>query len=122
MITMVPVENSNVLFVDIENELTDNDFELLLPEVETMIQRYGSTSLAMEFCPPMVIPFTIIWENVTYSSNHFNERVEKVAVIGDDRLSQMIPVICKPFTKAVTRYYPLFERPQAIRWLLKAEQ
>ena len=120
MITMSPINGSNVLYSDIENELTCREFELMFKQVHRMIQQFGSVSIAIELNEPITMPIQIAWGKINFDCNHF-DNVTKVAIIGDERLYQALPMISKPFPMAMVRHFSLFERPQAVDWLMAGE-
>ncbi len=116
MVTMVQMEDSNALFVDVEGELTKEDYELLLPEVEGLIDRFGSIAILVELGQDASMSAGAIWEDIKFDVEHYKD-VERVAIVGDTRWEKTMAKLCKPFTKAEVKYFPTHERRQASEWV-----
>ncbi len=97
-----------VLEVRVSEKLTREDYERLLPEFQTRIERHGKLRILLRMDDFHGWTAGALWDDIKVMFKHFND-VERIAMVGDKAWEKGMSVFCKPFTTATIRY---FEQPQ----------
>jgi hypothetical protein len=56
------------------------------------------------------------WEDTKFGIKHFAD-IERLAMVGDKEWQDGMALFCKPFTKAMVRYFDHAEAVEARKWL-----
>lgn len=112
---------SEVVEIHVSGKLTKEDYEQFVPEIESLIQRYGCIRLLFEMRDFHGWTAGALWEDTRFTLKHFRD-IERLAIIGQKRWQKGMATFCKPFTKAQIRYFDHAEAAQARQWLHEERQ
>jgi hypothetical protein len=59
------------------------------------------------------------WGDINCATTHCT-KVERIALVGDERWEKGMAAVCKPFTKAKVRYFDASEMESARAWIAGA--
>ena len=57
-----------------------------------------------------------MWEDTKFALHHFRD-IERLAVVGEKKWQKGMATFCKPFTKAVIKYFDHAEAAEAQKWV-----
>ena len=60
-----------------------------------------------------------LWEDSKFAMNHFID-IEQLAMVGEEQWQHGMAIFCKPFTKAIVRYFDHADAAGARVWLAEA--
>ena len=106
----------NILTVRITGKLSKEDYELLVPEVERLIEEHGKIRVLLILVDFHGWSAGALWEDTKFNIHHFND-LERLAIVGDKKWEKGMAVFCKPFTTAKIRYFDISEEEAAARWI-----
>lgn len=109
-------EEANVLIVTMTGKVTGNDYEKLVPKLESEIDMHGKLRILFDVSELDSIEPKAIWEDLKFDVKH-REDYECLAVVGDERWHEWVTKMFKPFTTGEVRYFDEDEREQALAWI-----
>lgn len=107
---------SGIVEVHVSGKLTKEDYEHFVPEIESLIERYGCIRVLFEMHEFHGWTAEALWKDIRFDLKHFRD-IERLAVIGEKRWQKGMAIFCKPFTKAKIRYFDQSETALARDWL-----
>jgi len=57
-----------------------------------------------------------LWEDIKFDVKHFSN-IERLAFVGDRKWEAGMAAFCKPFTRAVIRYFDESKYEEALGWI-----
>ncbi len=113
-------ENSGkILVVHVSGKLVKADYTHFVPEFERLVQQHGKLRLLFDMTGFHGWEVSAAWEDFKFGVEHFAD-IEKLAMVGEKRWQQGMATFCKPFTKAVVRYFDHTDAAEARKWLGEA--
>ncbi len=109
-----------VLSAVITGKLEREDYEELVPAVETLINEHGKIRVLVELVDFHGWSVGALWEDIKFDAKHFND-IERVAIVGDKAWEKGMSVFCKPFTTAEVRFFEVGEADEAGKWVRGAK-
>ncbi len=116
MIEKLQQSSDNVLGYKMIGTITKDDYKVMTPEVEALIEQEGSVNLLLDMTECK-------WEKVTaWGSDlkfgkHTRKHVHKLAVVGHKKWQKWLTDIADPFYAQNARYFEEAESDQAWSWL-----
>ncbi len=104
------------LLVQLSGELTKEDYQHFVPEVERLIQREGKIRMLVRMHDFHGWTMGALWEDIKFDLKHFAD-IERLALVGERQWEAGMAVFCKPFTRATIRYFDKSQYDEAQRWL-----
>ncbi|PXA05064.1 STAS/SEC14 domain-containing protein [Coraliomargarita sinensis] len=101
--------------VECSEKLTDIDFQVITPELETQIEEYHKIALFLELKNFHGWTGSALWADTKFDLKHHND-FTRIAIVGDKKWEEWLSKLWKPFTSAELRYYEASERKMAMSW------
>lgn len=109
-----------VAIITVTGKLEKQDYEVFVPEVDRLIQKYGKIRMMVKLLDFHGWTAGALWEDTKFGAKHFND-IERLAIVGDSRWEKGMAVFCKVFTTAAVRYFDVKETDKARQWLEGAD-
>jgi hypothetical protein len=100
----------------ITGKLEAEDYELLVPEAERLINEYGRIRIIAELVDFEGWSAGALWEECKLAYHHLKD-IERMAVVGDKAWEKGMTAFVKPFVGAKLKYFDASERMDAIDWI-----
>jgi hypothetical protein len=116
-----PVELNRPLILEIrvEGKLNTQDYDDFVPQVEALVRK-GKIRMLVELVNFHGWSAGALWEDTKFAARHFND-IDRIAILGNKSWEKGMAVFCKPFTRAVIRYFDSAEIESAKNWILQPE-
>ncbi len=105
-----------VLVVHVSGKLTKADYEHLVPEFERLARKHGKLRLLFDMTGFHGWEVSAAWEDFKFGIEHFAD-IERLAMVGEKQWQHGMAALCKPFTKAMVRYFEHADAAEARKWL-----
>jgi SpoIIAA-like len=105
----------------VSGKLTDEDYEILVPQLEKVIERWVTIRLLLEFDDFHGWDIEAAWDDFKFGMKHNND-IERLALVGDRKWEEWMAKLAKPFMNAEVRYYDRSELDSAWYWLREASK
>lgn len=108
-----------ILVVYVNGKLLAEDYAHFVPEFERLVRQHGKLRLLFDMTGFHGWEASAAWEDFKFGVEHFAD-IEKLAMVGEKRWQQGMATFCKPFTKAMVRYFDHADAAEARKWLGEA--
>ena len=116
---MISVETSqNIVYTTAEKELTDEDYDRLIPLLKEKLENYAKLRWYFEMHNFEGWSPAAALRDLKFDFAN-NDKMEKVAMVGDSKWEEGLTKIMKPFAKAEVKFFSLDEKEEAQRWIKK---
>lgn len=115
-ITFNEENDGKILVIQVTGRLVKEDYELLIPKFEQLIQKHGKIRILFDMANFLGWDDWAIWEDVKLGVAHFSD-IERIAMVGEEHWQHDIATFSKPFTRAKIRYFDRTNKATAHRWL-----
>ncbi|MGW8161890.1 MAG: STAS/SEC14 domain-containing protein [Desulfobulbales bacterium] len=115
-ITIAETTAGNFVEARIIGKLTENDYEIIIPELERRIKEYGRLRLLIELEDFQGWTAGALWEDIKFDFRHFHD-IYRIALVGDSKWEKTATLFSKPFTAAELRYFDWKDLEAARRWI-----
>lgn len=105
-----------VIGVKIDSKLTKEDYQRLIPLIETRLDKVGKLKLFMQFEEFDGIEPGALLEEMKFDAKHRHD-FEKIAIVGHKRWHQWAAKLSEIFFDAEIKYFGADEVQPAWRWL-----
>ena len=112
------LKEKNILGFELSGKLTDEDYQIFVPEIERNLKRHDKLRILVVFKDFKGWDLHALWDDVKFDIQHFND-FEKIAMVGEKSWQKWMSIICKPFTMARVKYFEKREFAEAMDWLEK---
>ena len=120
MFVKIKKSKEHILGYSVKGLVTHEDYEKLTPEVEKVVEKYGKVSLYMDISGFEDATLEALVDDAnTYIK--FNEKLEKVAIVGNNTIEEFVTKAAAIFMKAETKYFDTAEMDEAWEWLKKKD-
>lgn len=120
MITYKVEENSNIIAISIDGEITQTDLHQVISEMEAIVDKYRELRIFAEVVAISGTEPGAIWEDLKFAFSHFGH-IGRYAVVGDPKWLEpaihILTPLTKPFTTANIRYFHRDRVEEAWQWL-----
>lgn len=107
---------SRVVEVRLSGQLSRQDYESFVPQIERMINEHGNLDLLVLMQDFHGWDFGGLWEDTKFAFKHYGQ-IERMALVGETKWQRGMSYFCKPFTRASIRYFDFGQIEQARHWL-----
>jgi len=114
-------EKGKVLIIYASGKLTKADYEAFLPEVDRLIQLYGTLYILVDMSAFHGWEVDALWEDIKFGITHFAD-IKQMAIVGDKQWQKALALFAKPFNKATIRYFDHADITAAYQWLSEAQR
>ncbi|MCB1681000.1 MAG: STAS/SEC14 domain-containing protein [Rhodospirillales bacterium] len=108
--------HGRVLHGIVSGKLEKEDYDLLVPEAERLIEKSGKIRVLVELIDFKGWSAGALWEECKFAYHHLKD-VERMAMVGDRAWEKGLTVFMKPFVGAELRYFDVSERQAAVDWI-----
>lgn len=112
------LKEKNILGFELSGKLTDEDYQIFVPEIERNLKRHDKLRILVVFKDFEGWDLHALWDDIKFDIKHFND-FEKIAMVGEKNWQKWMSIICKPFTMARVKYFEKREFAEAMSWLEK---
>ena len=109
-------EEGKCLLARLSGKLTKEDYQHFGPDVERLIQREGKIRVLVRMHDFHGWTMGALWEDIKFDLKHFAD-IERLALVGERKWEAGMAVFCKPFTRAVIRYFEESKYEEALGWI-----
>ncbi len=108
-----------MLAIHVSGKLEKTDYEHFVPEFERLVRQHGKLRVLFDMSAFHGWEIGALWEDTKFAVKHFGD-IERIAMVGEKRWQQGMATFCKPFTKAMLRYFDHAGEEEALKWLDEA--
>ena len=119
MIEQLPADSPKVLGFKMSGKLHDEDYKKFVPLVDDAIAKSGKVRLLAQFHDFHGWDARALWDDIKFSTTHCT-KIERIALVGENKWQEWMAKVCKPFTMATIRYFDASEIDAAWAWLREA--
>ena len=118
-IQLIEENDGKVLVVHVSGKLVKADYEHFVPEFERLVSQHGKLRLLFDMTDFHGWELSAAWEDFKFGIEHFAD-IDRLAMVGDQQWQHGMAIFCKPFTKAMVRYFEHADAAEARKWLNEA--
>ncbi len=108
----------NIIYITVENKLTNHDFDKIVPIVNQKIMAHGMIRLYYEMKNYKGWTFQAFWRDL-YMDLKYRNKVDKIAMVGEKSWEKWLSDAIKPFSGAEVRFYGFPQKEEALAWIEK---
>ena len=106
----------NLVTIRVRGELEGDDYDKMIPEVETAIEESGGALRAVVILDNVKNwDLRALWKDLKFDARHFND-FQRIAVLGDTKLEEWGTKASALVTGAKVRYFTIDEYDAAQEW------
>jgi len=110
-----PNEN-RVLKITASEQLTLDDYEQMLPELEKMFSRHDDLRFYIDLNNVSGIEMGALWEDIKFDYEH-RHQFGKIAIVGDKKWQQWATTISAPFFDSKIKFFDKQQSNEAWNWV-----
>lgn len=118
-IQLIEENGGKMLVVNVSGKLVKADYEHFVPEFERLVLQHGKLRLLFDMTDFHGWELSAAWEDFKFGIEHFAD-IDRLAMVGDQQWQHGMAIFCKPFTKAMVRYFEQADAAEAQKWLNEA--
>ena len=111
--------DGHFLTVHVSGILSQADYVQFVPEFERLAGQHRKLRVLFDMSGFHGWETGALWEDIKFDLKHFAD-LERLAMVGEKKWQHGMATFCKPFTKAVIRYFDHAEAAEARKWLGEA--
>ncbi|HKI35109.1 MAG TPA: STAS/SEC14 domain-containing protein [Gemmataceae bacterium] len=119
MIEQLPASSEKVLAFKMSGKLHDEDYKTFVPLIDAVAAKQGKVRLLAVFQDFHGWDLHALWDDIKFATTHCT-KIERIALVGDQKWEAWMAKVCKPFTLAKLRYFDASEIEAARAWLAEA--
>lgn len=108
----------NIVYTVAEGELTDEDYNRIIPLLEERLATYEKIRWYFEMKDFEGWSLSSLWKDLKFSFKN-RDRLEMVAMVGEKKWEKDLTQLMKPFTQAEVKYFDEEDRANAKIWISK---
>jgi hypothetical protein len=108
--------DGKVVYLQVTGRLSHNDYQNFVPQVERLIERFGSLRILFEMNDFHGWEAAALWDDLKFDTKHF-AHIDRLAIVGDKKWEKGMAAFCKPFTTAEIKYFDHAEADSAHQWI-----
>ncbi len=116
MIEQLNTNDPRILGFKLSGKLHDKDYQTFVPVVDASIADAGKVRLLVQFDDFQGWDLHAAWDDFLFGVTHYSD-AERIAMVGDRKWEKWMARLCKPFTKAIVRYFEASQMEQAWTWV-----
>ena len=116
MIETLKDSSERCLGFKLSGKLHDEDYKHFVPAVEAAVKLHGKVRILAQFHDFHGWDLKALWDDIKFATE-FCSKVERIAMVGENRWEEWMARVCKPFTLAHVKYFDHHEMDAAWSWL-----
>ena len=117
MIQFLDINEENTVAARVVGKIETEDVEKAAKEIDQQLEEDGKVKMYIELDHFEGYELEAFLKDLKFTVRHFDD-FERVALVGQEEwLDALGEITDEIFSGVEVRYYPLGERPQALRWL-----
>jgi SpoIIAA-like len=116
MITALPQSTGKTLGFELSGTLHDADYKDFVPKIDAAVAEHGKVRLLAKFHDFKGWDVKALWDDIKFSTTHCT-KVERIALVGENKWQEWMAKVCKPFTMATIKYFDAADVDKAWAWL-----
>lgn len=116
MFQFIPVTEGNIFAIKAIGKLTDEDYQELLPQLTTLIDKFGPISLLVELEDFCGWEAKAAWDDFALGKEHEKDFV-RVAIVGKKSWHKWMTMIGSAFSETKIRFFYSDDLQEAWNWL-----
>ena len=121
MFQTIPVREENIFAFKATGKLTDADYQQFLPELTTLIHKYGPISLLVELEDFHGWEPKAAWDDFKFGKQHGKDFI-RIAIVGEKRWQKWMTAISNAFSETQIHAFSREELQEAWDWLREGNQ
>ncbi len=110
------VRNPNLLFVRLTGEFTREDYERIVPGIDSELEKRRPLRLLVEMKDFRGCSSSTQWEESDFDSRYLHD-IDRIAMVGENDWKPAMDLFCRPFTRAKVRFFSRQEADVAEDWI-----
>ncbi len=111
--------NGKLLTIHVSGKLVKDDYADFVPAFERLVRQHGKLRVLFDMTGLHGWDAGAAWEDTKFAINHFAD-IKRIAMVGEKQWQYGMAIFCKPFTKAMVRYFDRADAAEARKWLGEA--
>lgn len=116
MVQVLSNVSDSILYTIVSGKLTVGDYDKFLPIAKEKIAHFGKVKWYFEMKDFEGWEADALWKDIKFDIKHFND-VEKMAIVGEKKLHEIVTQFTKPFTGATVKYFDSTDKEEAKDWI-----
>ena len=116
MIDKLEQSSGNVLGYKIAGKIDKSDYDVMVPEVESLIEQEGSVNLLLDLTEFKWEKISAWGADMKFGKNT-RKKISKMAIVGDKRWQKWLTKIADPFYAEEAEYFAAGDSDAAWAWL-----
>ena len=116
MIKRLEKSSGAVIGFELSGKLHDEDYKVLVPEVEAVIEREGKVRILLHLIDFEGWDLHAAWDDMKFGIKHCRE-FERIAIVGDKSWEGWMAKLSAPFTSSGSRFFAMDELEDAWSWI-----
>jgi len=116
MIERLKKSKGKVIGYELSGKLHDDDYKVLVPEVEAVIAKEGSVRILMHLIDFKGWDLHAAWDDMKFGIQHCHD-FERVAIVGDKTWEEWMAKLSSPFTASGSRFFDPTDIDGAWDWI-----
>ncbi len=109
-------DGGKILVVHVSGKLVKADYEHFVPEFDRLVRSHGKIRVLFDMVAFHGWEVSAAWADLKLGIEHFSD-IERIALVGEKQWQHGMATFCRPFTKAVVRYFDHADAAAARQWL-----
>ncbi len=118
-IQLKEVNDEKSITVHVSGKLISEDYEHFAPEFERLVGLHGKLRVLFDMTDFHGWTAGAVWADTKFAMHHFSD-IERLAMVGEKKWQEGMATFCKPFTKAIVKYFDHADAWAANTWLAEA--
>ena len=116
MIEQLSETTGKVLAFKMSAKLHDEDYKKFVPLVDAAVAQQGKVRILALFEDFHGWDMHALWDDIKFSTTHCT-KVERIALVGENKWQEWMAKVCKPFTMAKIQYFDVSQMAGAQKWI-----
>ncbi len=117
MLMKLEQSDTTILGFMASGRLTDNDYKnFLIPQVKSAIEESGRIRLLFQMEGFRGWDIQAAWDDLIFGLE-INRKVEKIAIVGDQKWEQWVARLVNAFTQGEAQYFDVGQAEEAWAWI-----
>jgi len=121
MIRKLERGTGSVIGFELSGKLHDDDYKVLVPEVEAVIRREGKVRILLQLVDFEGWDLHAAWDDMKFGIEHCHD-FERIAVVGDKAWEEWMAKLSSPFTSSGSRFFEGADIEGAWDWINANEE
>lgn len=116
MFTLSEPNENGVVSAIVSGELTREDYDRALPQMETLLDRYDTLRFYIDLTDMTGMEAGALWEDAKFDARHMDQ-YGRTAVIGDSKWQEWVIEASDPLFKPKMKFFRPQEKDDAWTWV-----